>query len=208
VRLKGVVKRASNEMGETYAMKIVSHETSGREEFDHVSNEVKMLYKLDHPNIIKMYQACSDKANTYIVLERCMVDLSEVMPENKVRCLAYRLLLALTYLHRRGICHLDLKPNNVMLKTPDPIDLKLIDFGYAHHIQSSLSFDPRGTKQYVAPEICCGFVSPVADMWSFGVLLYNWLSGEVPFQGKTLEEIFARAMYRSVQFDSPKYAHR
>ena len=190
--------------GETYAIKKVRHDETRKKEFDAINNEVETLYKLDHPNIIKLYQAYSDAQYTYLVLEKCNTDLYEVMSESKVRCLAYRLLLALAYLHQRGICHLDLKPNNVMLKSQEPADLKLIDFGYAHEAQSATQFLPRGTMQYTAPEVRCGFVSPVSDMWSFGVLLHVWLSGDAPFKGNTLEEIFARAMYRSVLFESDK----
>ncbi len=186
-------------------MKIISNEEATKEKFDVIHNEIETLYQLDHPNIVKLYHAYTDGKFTYIVLERCKDEIFDVVPEQRARILACRLLHALAYLHQRKICHLDIKPQNIMLKSSDPTDLRLIDFGYAYNINKYHQFIPRGTKEYYAPEITEGLVGTFSDMWSFGVTLFYWLSGDVPFKGMQPEEIATKAMFRKIDLDSGPY---
>lgn len=106
--------------------------------------------------------------------------------------------MALAYLHDRNICHLDIKPKNILATSKE---LKLIDFGYASDITKELDFIPRGTPEYFAPEILGGLASTSCDMWSFGITLYNWLTGNVPYTGKE-EEIYNKARIHPLTFES------
>ena len=140
-----------------------------------------------------------------MILERCNEEIFDVVPEDRARILATKLLSALAYLHQRKLCHLDIKPQNIMLKTSDPSELRLIDFGYAYNITKSYEFIPRGTQEYYAPEVAEGLVGTFSDMWSFGVTLYYWLSGDVPFKGVKIEEIVTKAVYRKLDLESGMY---
>lgn len=150
---------------------------------------------MDHPHIVKLYNAYTDGKLTYLVLEKCNDDIAiqRSIPEGLARSLSYKVLLALSYIHKRNICHIDIKPLNILATATD---LKLIDFGYAYDVTGSMKFIPKGTHEYMAPEIFSGFVGTASDMWSFGITLYNWLSGEVPYSGK-IEEIYIRARARA-----------
>jgi serine/threonine protein kinase len=160
---------------------------------------VEILFKLDHPHIVKFYKAYTDGTYTYLVLEKCNDEIcsQNTISEELARKLSYKLLLALAYLHDKNICHLDIKPKNILATSSD---LKLIDFGYACNTSKEIDFIPRGTAEFFAPEILERLVSNKSDMWSFGITLYNWLSGEVPYTGKE-EEIFNKAMTRSLNLD-------
>jgi len=188
--------------GEKLAIKIISNEEAKEGSLDSVQNEIETLYQLNHPNIITLYHAYRDEKFTYIVLEHCAVDIIDIVPEDRARILSSKLLSALAYLHQRKLCHLDIKPQNIILKTNDPCDLKLIDFGYAYNINDASQFIPRGTKEYYAPEIPEGLAGTFSDMWSFGITLYYWLSLSVPFKGANIEEILARAIYRKIDLDT------
>ncbi len=182
-------------------MKIISNEEAKKEKVDVIQNEIETLYQLDHPNIVKLYHAYTDGQSTYMVLERCHEEIFDVVPEDRARIIATKLLHALAYLHQRKICHLDIKPANILLKSSDPTDIRLIDFGYAYNVNKYHEFIPRGTKEYYAPEITEGLVGTFSDMWSFGVTLYYWLSGDVPFKGVKAEEIATKAVYRKLDLE-------
>lgn len=191
--------------GEKLVIKIICNEDAKEGNLDSIQNEIETLYQLNHPNIITLYHAYTDEVFTYIVLEHCAVDIIDIVPEDKARVLASKLLSALAYLHQKRLCHLDIKPQNVMLKTNDPSDLRLIDFGYAYDMNDVSQFIPRGTKEYYAPEIAEGLAGTFSDMWSFGITLYYWLSLSVPFKGANIEEIVARAIYRKIDLDTDMY---
>lgn len=188
--------------GEKFAIKIISNEDAREGNLDPVQNEIETLHQLNHPNIITLYQAYSDDDFTYIVLEHCSVEIFDTVTEDFARILSAKLLSALAYLHQRKLCHLDIKPQNIMLKTENPEDLRLIDFGYAYDMNDVSQFIPRGTKEYYAPEIAEGLAGTFSDMWSFGITLYYWLTLTVPFKGANIEEIVARAMYRKIDLES------
>lgn len=135
------------------------------------------------------------------MLERCQEEVFNTYREGEAKILAKKLLQVLAYLHQRRICHLDVKPQNIMLKSAESLDIRLIDFGYAYNIGELCQFVPRGTKEYYAPEVEDGLVGTFSDMWSFGITLYYWLSGDVPFKGVKVEEIVARALYRKLDFE-------
>jgi len=94
-----------------------------------------------------------------------------------------KLFSSLAHMHSQGIVHRDIKPENIMLTSRD--ELKLIDFGLSKRTQNNQQMKTiAGTPYYMAPEVLEGKYDAKCDTWSLGVLLYVFMSGYLPFQGK------------------------
>ena len=103
-----------------------------------------------------------------------------------------QLLSAIAYCHERGIVHRDLKPENILLSSKDTSKLfiKIIDFGTAGWYTSDTKMTQiMGSAYYIAPEVLGHSYNEKCDVWSCGVILYVLLSGQVPFNGRTDEDV-------------------
>ena len=167
-------------------------------------SEVEIISRLDHPNIIKIYEMYEDAKRYYIVSELCtggeLFDyitskghLSEPMAATIMR----QLLSAVSYCHQNHIVHRDLKPENLLLdvapKENQPINIKVIDFGTSCLFGEHQKLKQRlGTAYYIAPEVLGMNYNEKCDIWSCGVIMYILLSGTPPFGGQTDDEILRR----------------
>lgn len=121
------------------------------------------------------------------------------LPEHTVKNLGQQLALALSYMHKKKVAHMDLKPQNILLTgaRSDP-KIKVADFGFARILKStSTSSDAslRGSLLYMAPEIVLSgtnYDETLADMWSVGVILYECLVGRAPFASRTYDELIEK----------------
>src|SRR5713226_5890895 len=161
--------------------------------FDRFHREEEIGTALDHPGVMKVF-AGEDRSRVYMVMEwvdgrllRKIIDeQGKLVPERAVQ-LALRILDALEYIHSRGVVHRDLKPENVMVDNNDHI--KLIDFGIAANAKSRrLTFaklsQTMGTPDYISPEQVKGKRGDArSDLYALGVMLYEMLTGKVPFTG-------------------------
>jgi serine/threonine protein kinase len=119
------------------------------------------------------------------------VSLSEV----QIGAFCERLAKALIALHENGILHLDLKPDNVLVRTKDPLDVVLTDFGIASILDEEFSkkmTDIKGTSLYQSPESLSGVVGPKSDYWSLGIILLEMLQHKHPFEGLQRQVIYYR----------------
>ena len=162
--------------------------------FDRFHREEQIGKALDHPGVMKVF-ADGDRSRVYMVMEwvdgrllRKILDEHGKLPPGRAVQLALRILDALEYIHSRGVVHRDLKPENVMV---DPNDnIKLIDFGIAANAKSRrLTFaklsQTMGTPDYISPEQVKGKRGDVrSDLYALGVMLYEMLTGKVPFSGE------------------------
>eukprot|EP00397_Hematodinium_sp_SG-2012_P008862 GEMP01008931.1.p1 GENE.GEMP01008931.1~~GEMP01008931.1.p1 ORF type:complete len:468 (+),score=108.98 GEMP01008931.1:96-1499(+) len=162
--------------------------------------EIAIMKKLDHPNIIKLFETFEDLKNTYLVLELCtggelfdrIIDQG-FFSEKGASVLMKQILQALYYCHSNKIIHRDLKPENFLFanKSPDS-PLKVIDFGLAALFDKNEVMKTKaGTPYYVAPQVLKGAYTYKCDMWSCGVLMYIILCGYPPFYGDTDGEILS-----------------
>lgn len=169
-----------------------------------VRREVDILKRLDHPNIIRLYEAFEDDATIYIVLEVCdggdllerVTVARERLPERAAAGLLTQMLSAVQHLYLRGIVHRDLKPENFLFAKREPENeplppvaapVKLIDFGLSRRLsfEAGTRMTPKiGTTEYMAPEAFAGRVKPVladrTDIWSLGVVLHVIFIGHFP----------------------------
>lgn len=161
-----------------------------------IMNEVEILKKLDHPNIIKIYEFHEDEFNLYLIMDLCTGgELLEAILKNgylnEFQAAAYmkQILGAVIYLHNNHIMHRDLKLENMLLETETSGDLKLIDFGAATSFVPGKSLDFKiGTVNYLAPEVIKYKYTEKCDVWSCGVIMYVLVSGRLPFSTKVKAE--------------------
>ncbi|CAG0903314.1 unnamed protein product, partial [Darwinula stevensoni] len=162
--------------------------------------EIQLLKKLNHPNIVKMEDFLWDQKNIYIVMEYCgggdlskLIQRQKRLSEQVCRRYLHQLAKALKYLRENDICHLDLKPGNILLSSSLKT-LKLADFGFAQHLsEEDKETALKGSPLYMAPEILLGrSYDARVDLWSVGVILYECLFGKAPFSSSTLDEILRK----------------
>jgi len=194
----GDVYRATDtQTGEPVAVKALNPGVVARDPdiLERFVREGQALRQLNHPNIVRMVTALEEDGRHYLVMEYVSGgSLEDVLarqgrlPPKRVVEVALEVADALTRAHHLGIIHRDLKPANVLLAedgTP-----RLTDFGIAHVTDS-----PRltqtgvlvGTVDYLSPEVCQGEPPDErSDIWAFGVMLFEMLTGRLPFEGKSL----------------------
>jgi calcium-dependent protein kinase len=170
-----------------------------------ILNEVAMLLKIDHPNIIKVYEVIEFELTFYIVTEYCDAgSLCDYLLKHKkpgeqfARNVMQKLLSAVRYLHSKCIIHRDIKLDNIVVKTArgeeEEVIIKVIDFGLSIQSFSPVAKGDKviGTPQYIAPESIMGMYSFKSDIWSCGVILYMLLSGQSPFKAPLKGKVFER----------------
>lgn len=157
-------------------------EPSVRADFE---REVAMLQRINHPGVVRLFGVQRSGDRPHLVLEHIdgptlskliathgPIQLAQLLP------LGVELASALHYLHENGICHLDIKPSNIIMGAP----AKLIDFSIARDIGEAAALDHvLGSDEYMAPEQCCpgelGVIGPPADIWAVGATLFRAAAG-------------------------------
>ncbi|XP_021093667.1 ribosomal protein S6 kinase alpha-2 isoform X4 [Heterocephalus glaber] len=194
-----VRKVTGSDAGQLYAMKVLKKATLKVRDRVRSKMERDILAEVNHPFIVKLHYAFQTEGKLYLILDflrggDLFTRLSkEVMfTEEDVKFYLAELALALDHLHGLGIIYRDLKPENILLDEEGHI--KITDFGLS---KEAIDHDKRaysfcGTIEYMAPEVVNrrGHTQS-ADWWSFGVLMFEMLTGSLPFQGKDRKETMA-----------------
>ena len=172
----------------------VAMDAESRKQF---RNEYEAVAKLSHPNIRAVYDVVASGDTEYIVMEYVDgVNLKQYMkragalPWQQVLDFSIQITCALSHAHSRGIIHLDIKPQNIML--PKDGTVKIADFGIAQMDEDGAgsSDEAVGSIHYISPEQARGeTVDARSDIYSLGVVMYEMLTGSLPFKGKTVEEV-------------------
>ncbi len=154
-------------------------------------NEAKAAGRLNHPNIVGVYEYGEDEAVTYIAMEyvdgtglREHLNRSASFDFAQLVALLTQLLSALDFAHGMGVVHRDIKPSNLIVTAGG--QLKVADFGIARVDTSNLTMAGMviGTPSYMSPEQCRGIEADArSDLFSAGIVLYELLTGEKPFRG-------------------------
>jgi eukaryotic-like serine/threonine-protein kinase len=194
----------------TVALKRVHthHPVTGQDELRiALAQEFRILAGLRHPNIVSVLDYGFDEnRRPYFTMElvedaRDLLSVAGDLSVKEQVNLLTQILQALSYLHRRGIVHRDLKPENVLVMAQHQV--KVLDFGlsvYQTH-KSHKKFEVAGTIKYIAPEVLQGgALTPQADLYSFGVLAYELLTGHHPFEEKNLTLLLSRVISEAPGF--------
>lgn len=177
-------------------------------------NEVDILKKVSHPNIVKLFEFYEDDRSFHLVTELLKGGdlVSYLLKEGKLteQTTAYffkQLLSAVAYCHSKGIVHRDLKLDHLLLDSDSKTaSLKVIDFGTAAWFEPKKRLTRKyGTTFYIAPEVLRHSYSEKCDVWSCGVILYILLSGEPPFDGDSENEILTRILKGDYSLSSPSW---
>ncbi len=205
----GVIYRAFDTLlDRDVALKVLSDNITpeGRRRLLH---EAKTAARLNHPNIVSIFDAGEIQGQPYVVMELVEGEtLFSYRPENQEKLieLALQICAALDHAHSSGIIHRDLKPENIILTAQGKI--KLLDFGLARSLTSRMSSKGAivGTVFYLAPELALGKeVDRRADLYSLGVILYELLTGQLPFSGDDPLTVISQHLYAPVV---PPSTHR
>jgi serine/threonine-protein kinase len=160
--------------------------------FDRFQREAAIGEKLDHPRIMRVFSD-EKRSRVYMVMEWCQGRLLRQildegrLPQDRVLRIAIEVLEALEYIHAQGVVHRDLKPENIMVDDRD--NIKLIDFGIAgdsaaRRLTYANVTAALGTPNYISPEQVKGKRGDGrSDLYSMGVILYEMLTGKLPFTG-------------------------
>jgi serine/threonine-protein kinase len=189
------------ELGRRVAIKILNDRHANDEQFvERFRREAKNAAGLSHPNIVSIYDRGEAEGTYYIAMEfldgRSLKELLIArgpMPIADAMQYTRQILNALRFAHRKGVVHRDIKPHNVMVDGDGR--LKVTDFGIARAGASQMTEAGAivGTAQYLSPEQARGAaVDQRSDLYSIGVVLYEMLTGHVPFTGDTPVEIAMR----------------
>ncbi len=187
-----VYKAHDNLDDKTVAIKILKDEFLGNEEFiRRFKNESKAIAVLSHPNIVKVYDVSFGDRIQYIVMEyidgitlKEYIGQQNVIPWKEAVHFTVQILQALQHAHEKGIVHRDVKPQNIMLLQDGTI--KVTDFGiarFSNRDTRTMTDKAIGSVHYIAPEQAKGSVTDgKADIYSVGVMLYEMLTGTLPFE--------------------------
>ncbi|ORZ25816.1 kinase-like domain-containing protein [Absidia repens] len=183
-----------------YAIKTLNkYDVVRKKQVDHTNNEFTILRDIDHPFLVKLWDAFQDDSHLFMVMDYVpggelfrVLRRQKKFSEEAVRFYAAEVILALEYLHANEIIYRDLKPENILLDGKGHV--KLTDFGFAKRVPT-YTYTVCGTPDYLAPEMIRskGYTRAV-DWWSLGVLIYEMLVGKPPFEDKNPVNLYEKIL--------------
>ena len=166
--------------------------------------------RLNHPNIIRIFDASIEPTQAYVVMEyfaggslERYCSFENLLPIHRTIGIVFKCCMALDHAYRQGIVHRDIKPANILVDDQD--NVKITDFGLAMNINKKIDTDSTfimgvGSPAYMSPEQIKGYpLNQKTDLYSLGVLLFHLLSGRLPFRASNP----AQLVYKIINADPP-----
>jgi calcium-dependent protein kinase len=201
--------------GQNRAMKIITKKNTGEENQKvdlEIINEIDILKKMDHPNIVKIFEFYNSTKNYYLITEFCKQGelFDKIVKEGPFSeefssYVMYQIFSAVFYCHSMNILHRDLKPENILIEREEKhgIKIKIIDFGTAKIFEKNkVERKIIGSSYYIAPEVLSKSYNEKCDLWSCGVIMYILLSASPPFSGRNDNEIIENIKKGYYDFES------
>ena len=182
-------------LGRTVAVKVLHEQFKSDQEFiTKFQREAQAAAQLSHPNIVNIYDVGASEGDHYIVMEyvpgstlKDLIKQQGHLPVAEALRIAGEIASALAHAHMHGLVHCDIKPHNILMM-PDGT-AKVADFGIARAVtESTMTYSGNvvGSVHYFSPEQARGtLITPKSDVYSLGVVLYEMLTGQLPFTGAT-----------------------
>lgn len=211
-----IFKVVSDDQADPVALKVVDSPNLSRVDRLRFEREFQLTARFQHPHLVKVYEFGSHQGTLYytmewvqgVNIEQSLEKLREVHGRSRLPDQAWRwvdqILDGLDTLHQSGIVHRDLKPENILIDQTGQV--KLLDLGLASHFTDQRSASRLtvpgavlGTIHYMAPEQVIGSeVDQRVDLYALGVLLYQWFSGRLPYQGPDPISVLGQILHEPV----------
>nr|XP_023026972.1 SNF-related serine/threonine-protein kinase [Leptinotarsa decemlineata] len=199
--------------GEKVAVKVIDKSKLDEVSRAHLFQEVRCMKLVQHPNVVRLYEAIDTATKLYLVLElgdggdlyEYIMRHETGLPEEVAKEYFSQIVRAISYCHQLHVVHRDLKPENVVFFKKQGI-VKLTDFGFSNKFYPGQKLETScGSLAYSAPEILLGdsYDAPAVDVWSLGVILYMLVCGQAPFQEANDSETLTMIM--DCKYDIPAH---
>ncbi|CAM9116176.1 unnamed protein product [Scytosiphon promiscuus] len=208
-----ISKVRHRQTGVEYALKTIQLDKISAQLAKEMRNEIEILKRLDHPNIIRAIETFEADKEVYLIMKLCTGgDLHSRTPytEKAAADIITKLLSATWYMHQQGIVHRDLKLENVVYESKArDADIFIIDYGLSKIVDTSEERmkEVVGTLYTMAPEVLNGGITydKSCDMWSIGVMAFVLLSGDMPFNFTTKQKLVRAVEEGSYEFSGKRW---
>ncbi|NXO78205.1 ST17B kinase, partial [Sitta europaea] len=214
-----VRKCVAKSTGQEYAAKFLKKRRRGQDCKAEILHEIAVLELMkSNPRIVNLHEVYETANEIILVLEYaaggeifdlCVPDLDDRIGERDIVRLIRQILEGLCCLHENNIVHLDLKPQNILLSSTNPLgDVKIVDFGMSRKLENSSELRQiMGTTEYLAPEILnYDPITTATDMWNIGVISYMLLTQESPFAGADVQETYLNISQVNVDYSEETFS--
>lgn len=208
----GIIYKAMHTtLNRTVAIKVLNPQYTGDSAFlKRFQREARAMARLDHENIIRVFDVAEEQGSHYIVMEffggkdlkQIILERGRFLPEETLS-IATQIASALAYAHAQGIVHRDIKPGNIMVDSTGRV--KIADFGIAaatDEISVTATGQIIGTPEYMSPEQARGeHLDGRTDLYSLGMVIYEMVNGQTPFQGISRMAIVGKLLYEQEEYN-------
>ena len=220
-----IYKVRNKQSGDIRAMKQITK--SKITDMGKFQTEIKILSMLDHPNIVRLFEVIEDDKYYNLLEELCtggeLLTRAQAtqLKEKDIARIFNQIMSGVAYIHGMGIVHRDLKLENILFSSEDPMSpIKIIDFGFGVFMGKNNEKEGEtdlkkygykrlkskvGTLYYISPEIIKGNYDEKCDIWACGVILYILLAGYPPFAGNTDKEVYNLITNIKYDFDKERW---